>query len=130
MCKCVCKCVCVCLCTCTCVCVHVQLSRGGGACRAFVVFCVLLITSKPIGVVYKSRKICRVGQNHIYTVYIRYFLQGFYRIYGHIRCIYTVLANPKHMFLTLTSVYAFLLHVYVDVQCKYATFMGAKEYTK
>jgi len=36
----------------------------------------------------------RVGQNHIYTVYIRYFWQGNHQIYGHIRCIYTVLANP------------------------------------
>jgi len=35
----------------------------------------------------------RVGQNHIYTVYIRYFWQGNHQIYGHIRCIYTVLAN-------------------------------------
>ena len=38
---------------------------------------------------------CRVGQNHIYTVYIRYFWQGNHQIYGHIRCIYTVLANPS-----------------------------------
>jgi len=36
----------------------------------------------------------RVGQNHIYTVNIRYFWQGNHQIYGHIRCIYTVLANP------------------------------------
>jgi hypothetical protein len=36
----------------------------------------------------------RVGQNHIYTVYIRYFWQGNHQIYGYIRCIYTVLANP------------------------------------
>jgi len=36
----------------------------------------------------------RVGQNHIYTVYIRCFWQGNHQIYGHIRCIYTVLANP------------------------------------
>jgi hypothetical protein len=35
-----------------------------------------------------------IGQNHIYTVYIRYFWQGNYEIYGHIQCIYTVLANP------------------------------------
>jgi len=41
---------------------------------------------------------CRVGQNHIYTVYIRYFWQGNYEIYGHIRCIYTVLANPMHVY--------------------------------
>jgi len=38
----------------------------------------------------------RVGQNHIYMVYIRYFWQGNHQIYGHIRCIYTVLANPTH----------------------------------
>jgi len=37
---------------------------------------------------------CRVGQIHIYTVYIRYRWQGNHQIYGHIRCIYTVLANP------------------------------------
>jgi len=40
--------------------------------------------------------ISRVGQNHIYTVYIRYFWQGNHCIYGHIRCIYTVLANRKY----------------------------------
>jgi len=40
---------------------------------------------------------CRVGQNHMNTVYIRYFWQGNHQIYGHIWCIYTVLANPTHM---------------------------------
>jgi hypothetical protein len=39
----------------------------------------------------------RVGQNHIYTVYIRYFWQGNHQIYGHIRRICTVLANPRHL---------------------------------
>jgi len=41
--------------------------------------------------------IFRVSQNHIYTVYIRYFWQGNHQIYGHIRCIVyrcTVMANP------------------------------------
>jgi hypothetical protein len=38
----------------------------------------------------------RVGQNHIFTVYIRYFWQENHQIYGHIQCIYTVMANPKH----------------------------------
>ena len=38
----------------------------------------------------------RVGQNHIYTVCIRYFWQRNHRMYGHIRCIYTVLANPSN----------------------------------
>jgi hypothetical protein len=28
---------------------------------------------------------CRVGQNHIYTVYIRYFWQENHQIYGHVR---------------------------------------------
>ena len=28
-----------------------------------------------------------VGQNHICTVYIRYFWQGNHQIYGHIRCV-------------------------------------------
>jgi len=39
----------------------------------------------------------RVGQNQIfirYTVYIRYFWQETHHTYGHIRCVYTVLANP------------------------------------
>ena len=40
--------------------------------------------------------VCRVGQNHICTVYIRCFWQGNHQLYGHIRCFYTVLANPKY----------------------------------
>jgi len=36
----------------------------------------------------------RVGQNHIYTVYIRYFWLGNHQIYGVYIRIYTVLANP------------------------------------
>jgi len=68
VCVCVCVCVRVCMCACTYVC----------ACLRF----------SPIMI--------RVGQNHIYTVYIRYFWQGNHQIYGHIRCIYTVLANPNH----------------------------------
>jgi len=39
----------------------------------------------------------RVGQNPIYTEHIRYFWQGNHQIYGHIRCIYTVLATPSHV---------------------------------
>jgi hypothetical protein len=31
---------------------------------------------------------CRVGQNHIYMVFIRYFRQRYHHIYSHIRCIY------------------------------------------
>jgi len=45
---------------------------------------------------YFIMRIFRVGQNHICTVYIRYFWQGNHQIYGHIRCIYLVLANPTY----------------------------------
>jgi len=45
---------------------------------------------------YPGCVIIRVCQNHIYTVYIRIFWQRNYQIYGHIRCIYTVLANPSY----------------------------------
>jgi hypothetical protein len=51
----------------------------------------------------------RVGQNHIYTVYIRYFWQGHHKIYGHIRCIYTVLANP--IYIPSCTVYIYGVHI-------------------
>jgi len=54
----------------------------------------------------QSPIIRRVGQNHIYTVHIRYFWQGNHQIYGHIRCIYTVLANPNYM-----VIYKICLHM-------------------
>jgi len=49
-----------------------------------------------------------MGRNHlpytyvglartIYIRCIRYFWQGIHHTYGHIRCIYTDLANPTHM---------------------------------
>ena len=39
----------------------------------------------------------RFGQNHVHinTVYIGIFWQGNHQMYCHIRCIYTVLANPQ-----------------------------------
>ena len=40
---------------------------------------------------------CRAGQNHVHTAYTQYFWQGNHQIYGHIRCIYTILANPSHL---------------------------------
>ena len=45
----------------------------------------------------KHKDIARVGQNHIYTVYIQYFWQGNDQIYDHSRCIHTVLANPMYL---------------------------------
>jgi len=44
----------------------------------------------------KPQHIAKVGQDHMYTVYIRYFWQGNHRIYNHIRCIFTALANPTY----------------------------------
>jgi hypothetical protein len=48
------------------------------------------------GAVLWMTDIRRVGQNHVYTVYVRYFWQGNHQIYGYIWCIYTALANPRH----------------------------------
>jgi hypothetical protein len=82
--------------------------------------CLLTIALYPISYILKSYilylkcPICRVGQNHIYTVYVRYFWQGNYQIYGHIRCIYTVLANPIHtVFLAENSQNAGSYTVYI-----------------
>ena len=41
-------------------------------------------------------RINRDGLNRTYAVYTRYFWQRNHETYGHIRCIYTVLANPTH----------------------------------
>jgi hypothetical protein len=32
---------------------------------------------------------------YVYTMYVQYFWQGNYHTYGHIRCTYMVLANPR-----------------------------------
>ena len=80
----------------------------------------------------------RVGQNHIYTVYVRYFWQGNHQIYGHMRCIYTVLDNPTHDVLNLclkqrcghTQAFMdtcthtrthFLSHTHAHIQTQYLT---------
>jgi len=56
------------------------------------------LSSDDVVVGLLAHRICRVGQNHIYTVYIRCFWQRNHQKYGHIRCIYTVLANPTYMY--------------------------------
>jgi hypothetical protein len=53
------------------------------------------------------------GRN-IYTVHIRYFWQGSHQIYGHIRCIYTVLPNPTRLWLAGT----------VNVHCVIGVFLA------
>ena len=107
---CVCVCVCVCVRVCVCILILIQTSgctanttacTGTTACTdttdcTDTTACTLGANAdrhKRTAQLYRlfTRK---VGQNHIYTVHIRYFLQGIYQIYGHIRCIYTVLANP------------------------------------
>jgi uncharacterized membrane protein YcjF (UPF0283 family) len=40
----------------------------------------------------------RVGENHIYTLYIQCFWQGNHQIYSYKRCIYTVLANQPYTY--------------------------------
>ena len=57
-----------------------------------------------------------VGQNHIYTVYIRYFWQGNHQLYGHTRCIYSVLANPTH---TNTQI-----HLHIHMHIRIHTYIG------
>jgi len=60
----------------------------------------------------------RVGQNHIYTVHIRYFWQGNHQIYGHIRCIYTVLANPRHEPKEYLVIHIYIyIYIYRPVHC-------------
>ena len=73
-------CVCVCVCVCMCVCL----------CRSWPEPYIWLFPCQKY-------RIYRVGQNHICMVYIRYCWQGNYKIYGHIRCLYTVLANPMYI---------------------------------
>jgi hypothetical protein len=44
--------------------------------------------------VYRYLGWARTPYLYLYTVYIRYFKQGNHHTCGHIRCVYTVLANP------------------------------------
>ena len=56
--------------------------------------CALAPSALSVTNTHSARIIFRVGQNHIYT---RCFWQGDHQIYGHIQCIYTILANPNHI---------------------------------
>jgi len=77
---------CVCVCVCVCVC-----------CVVCTVWNVLLVClthhwscSRPVW------RTAKLGQNHIYTVCIRYFWRGNHHIHHHIRCIYTQLWPDLH----------------------------------
>ena len=61
----------------------------------------------------------RVGQNHIYTVYIRYFWQGNHQLYGHTRCIYSVLANPTH-----TNTHSHMWRAFMQCRSKKRLYVG------
>jgi hypothetical protein len=68
------NCVCVYVCVCVCVC----------AC----VLTMMYTTNMEYGAaVQHSGVMSRVGQNRTYTVYVRFFWQGNYQIFGHIQCI-------------------------------------------
>jgi hypothetical protein len=67
--------------------------------RKFTTGCLRLQTSQSLRPVLVQPTLdisSRVGQNHIYTVYIRYFWLGNHQIDGVYVRIYTVLANPRH----------------------------------
>ena len=78
-------CVCVCVRVRACVCLRVP---------ACVRVCVPVQMLMCFVCVYVH--MIRVDQNPMYTVYIRYFWQGYHQLYGFIRCICTVLANPTY----------------------------------
>jgi hypothetical protein len=44
----------------------------------------------------RAGSVSRVGQNHMYTVYLRYSWRENYQLYSHIQCVYTVLANHRY----------------------------------
>jgi hypothetical protein len=86
-------CVFVCVCVCVCVCLGVLRGCKISSCKS--TFCDTerhWQRTTPIRAHMQGWP-----EPHIYTVYIRYFWQGNHQTYGHIRCIYTVLANPTHM---------------------------------
>jgi len=49
--------------------------------------------------------IWRIGQNYIFTVYIRYFWQVIHEIYGHIRCIYGIFGREFTKYTVIYGVY-------------------------
>jgi hypothetical protein len=86
-------CVCVRVCVCVCVCVCARLAGYMTKSNTHIIS-----QDSPCHCTPSTSYtlfICRVGQSHICTVYIRYFWQETHQIYGHKRCIYT--ANPVHL---------------------------------
>ena len=75
-----------------------QPSMSSGATALQLMPCSRMASTGVLTRVYKHTLcVCRADQSHVYTVYVRFFWQGHHQIYGHIRRIYTVLANPRHI---------------------------------
>ena len=58
-------------------------------------------------------------------MYIRYFWQGDHQIYGHIQCIYTVLANPTYK----PSIFVSLLPLPTHKFCSHINFSPSQAFT-
>jgi hypothetical protein len=78
-------------------CSPVHLSTASSGSNASEVQCVCLMYNFCVITVSIHVHIFKVGQNHMYTMYIRYSWQGSHQVYGHIRCVYMVLANPTYI---------------------------------
>jgi len=103
-------CACVCACVCTYVCVYVWVCVYVCVKLCVYVRVWFLAAFKADDTLFAFRSLCvsthasskcRIGQDHMYGVYVRCiycdFLKG-NRIYSHIRCTFTFLANnPKHV---------------------------------
>ena len=60
--------------------------------------------------------ICRVGQNHIYTVYIRYFWQGNHKTYQNIWCIYgAYIRSWPTLFIVYTMCTRYQIAIYIYI---------------
>jgi len=78
--------------------------------------CATAVLSKAHSqIIARKAVLFRVGQNHIYTVHIRYFRQGNHQIYGHIQCIYTVLANPSLVVPRASLAYALIFAPILEI---------------
>ena len=76
--------------------------------------------SKPCTVTAQQHVATHAGvakKKYIYIfIYIRYFWQGNHQIYGHIRCVCTILANPTHTH-TYTCTYSHTCTLCTHLQC-------------
>jgi len=84
---------CMCVCQIMCVCAYARtVNLLHDVCAWLCQLC-----SNRYATTNATRCMCRVGQDHRYTVCIRYFWQGNHHIYGVYIRIYTVLANPMYV---------------------------------